>query len=372
MSYQSIDALQRALSENVFHYTRDTKKAAGRALGTIVETISFYLLNEWGFYKDIAIERGLQEYGNTGISHNVEFTMHPLLADFQCKINAVPPLSSSKILRQIGLNGIKATHNILLDKNGILRNACIIGNSEDKTMLATVSNITDDIISVDVYQQRNKPYAMFECKRVGVEEGCKKGPQTIEKAKQGAYVANNASSLQKIRNNKGELFGVLYEGDTPIIAPYEELRQDILYGEDTTLLRNFILTVGIVSNHGNWFSANNMNKELRVLAQSYDWLLFLSDQGLSQFVSELLLDPLPEYEAAQDAFHKSYNERKTNNVFTKTKMDFNAHITLMNYFHNNIQKIESWFNVVSPTGKDMAQLKSELNALKNKNWRSMQ
>ncbi len=44
---------------------------------------------------------------------------------------------------------------------------------------------------------------MFECKRVGVEEGMKKGPQTIEKAKQGAYVAKSVSNLQRVRLNDG-------------------------------------------------------------------------------------------------------------------------------------------------------------------------
>ena len=32
----------------------------------------------------------------------------------------------------------------------------------------------------------DEPFAIFECKRVGVEEGMRKGPQRIEKAKQGA------------------------------------------------------------------------------------------------------------------------------------------------------------------------------------------
>ena len=57
-----------------------------------------------------------------------------------------------------------------------------------------------------------------------------------------------------------------------------------------------VLTVGVVSNHGNWFTSNNHNKELRVLAQSYDWLLFLTDFGLSQFIERLLLSPTAELE----------------------------------------------------------------------------
>ncbi len=37
----------------------------------------------------------------------------------------------------------------------------------------------------------------------------KKGPQTIEKAKQGAYVAKSVSNLQRVRLNDGSQGGVL-------------------------------------------------------------------------------------------------------------------------------------------------------------------
>jgi hypothetical protein len=39
MSYESVDALQKVLVEKVFHYAEDRKKAAGRALGTLVELL---------------------------------------------------------------------------------------------------------------------------------------------------------------------------------------------------------------------------------------------------------------------------------------------------------------------------------------------
>ena len=42
MPYESVDTLQNALTQDVFHYARDAKKAAGRALGTVVEIIAFY------------------------------------------------------------------------------------------------------------------------------------------------------------------------------------------------------------------------------------------------------------------------------------------------------------------------------------------
>ena len=47
MPYPSIDELQKTLSGTVFQHTLDAKKAAGRALGTLIEIITYYLLNEW-------------------------------------------------------------------------------------------------------------------------------------------------------------------------------------------------------------------------------------------------------------------------------------------------------------------------------------
>lgn len=70
--------------------------------------------------------------------------------------------------------------------------------------------------------------------------------------------------------------------------------EEVIASQDAALLQDFVLTVGVVSNHGNWFTAEDHNKELKVLAQSYDWLLFLTDHGLAEFVSELLLNPTPE------------------------------------------------------------------------------
>jgi len=214
-----------------------------------------------------------------------------------------------------------------------------------------------------------KPYAIFECKRVGVEEGTKKGPQTIEKAKQGAYVARTASSLQKIRTDTGEKYGIIYRSDNePYIKPYVELMEEIIYSDDTELLKKFILTVGVVSNHGNWFTAENHNKELKVLAQSYDWLIFLTDNGLAQFIDELILNPTQEYIKVQEAFKSSYTADKKRNVFTKVKMDFDADAVLLKYFSDKLNEIEGWFNIIAPEGKNITELKNELIELRSKNW----
>ena len=86
-------------------------------------------------------------------------------------------------------------NNNLLDTHNVLRNACTIGESADSYLLTSFKAEKQDEYDLLIFEQMQKSYAIFECKRVGVEEGCKKGPQTIEKAKQCAYVARTASSL---------------------------------------------------------------------------------------------------------------------------------------------------------------------------------
>jgi len=374
MAYDSVDKLQNALGEKVFHYTKDKKKAAGRALGTIVEIITFYLIKTWGFNNSTSIERGLVEYGNEDIAHNVEYSLHPIIAEKQITVpNDGKSITATKIYKaldgKIDLTRFTKKSNNLLDTHNILRNACTIGESTDSFLLTSFQKAGDNEHNLLVVEQAQKAYAIFECKRVGIEEGNKKGPQTIEKAKQGAYVARTASSLQKIRTNTGEKYGIIYRSNNePYIKPYVELLDEIIYSDDSALLQKFILTVGVVSNHGNWFTAENHNKELKVLAQSYDWLIFLTDYGLAQFIDELLLNPIHKFTKVQDAFKRSYTANKKRNVFTKIRMDFKADAVLLNYFEEKTNEIESWFNVISPEKKTITKLKDELTELRSKNW----
>ena len=134
------------------------------------------------------------------------------------------------------------------------------------------------------------------------------------------------------------------------------------------MVRDFILTVGVVSNHGNWFTEEDHNKELKVLAQSYDWLLFLTDQGLAEFVSELLLNPTPELADARAAFLQSYGPAASGNRFTKVKMDVRADVVLRHYFAAHAKKIESWFNIIAPDGQSLKKLREELKILNGKDW----
>ena len=372
MSYKSIDTLQKALSEKVFAHTKDSKKAAGRALGTLIEIITYYLLREWDLADCISIERKLAEYGNSSITHNVEFTLHPIIKRSTLTQNNSDRISAKSVAKSLNLSDDFVTkNNMLIDKDLTLKNSCVIAENNSLVIIANIEQLTENEITITTNWQIANPYAMVECKRVGVEEGNKKGPQTIEKAKQGAYVAQTTSSLQKIRNDKGEKFGIIYKNGKALIKPYADLLEEIINSDDIKLLENFTLSVGVVSNHGNWFTSEDQNKELKVLAQSYDWLLFLTDEGLAQFITDLLLEPCTEYKSVQNAFLNSYKEGKKANTFTKTKINHAAHQALCNYFSDHIDEIERWFNIISPEGKSLQVLKDTLSKLANKKWEDL-
>lgn len=378
MSYPSVDQLQKELSRSVFHYAKDKKKAAGRALGTLVEVITFYLLKTWDFYRYIAIERPLPEYSNEDISHNVEYSLHPSYEVIDIQFSSQDlPISVSKIAKALSEKGIflspqQMRTSQLLSSSRVLRNACTIADENGSFLVAILSAYSKTKINVRVNRLFSRPFAIAECKRVGIEEGMKKGPQTIEKAKQGAYVARSVSALQKIRLPSGEIGGVFVSSNGNIIhKKYEDFVNEIINSSDPELLRRFILTIGVVSNHGNWFTSDNHNKELKVLAQSYDWLLFLTDQGLAEFIKDLIMKPTRQYRDIRNAFLNSYRGKSGANQFTKVQMAYDADQVLQQYFGRNLAKVESWFNVIAPRGKPLHALASELRSLSVKNWKAI-
>lgn len=379
MAYDSVDKLQNVLASEVFKHTKDAKKAAGRALGTLVEIITFYMLKSRGFEYSVSIERSLPEYGNPEIVHNVEYSLHPVLR--KVEFDMCPPtlpLTALRIMsntpKSFNLTEFQKTTMTLLSTNGVLRNSCVVGKGRRSHLVATLSpsSVDDTKLRVVLVEQYSHPYAIFECKRVGIEEGMNKGPQTIEKAKQGAYVAKAISSLQKVRTASGKLRGLIYRSDDSCYSkPYAELISEVIRTTDPTLLRDFVLTVGVVSNHGNWFTSDDHNKELRVLAQAYDWLLFLTDEGLSEFITEMLLKPQPTLAPARAAFLSSYAANKKKNQFTKVQMALDADLVLRTYFKRNPKRIEGWFNVITPEWGSMSQLGLQLSKLRDKPWQEI-
>ena len=339
--------------------------------------VGIYLLKSWGYEDYTIIERSIPEYGNNNITHNVEFSLHPKehVGNINLKTDDLP-FTAKKIIKLIKINKqldstkIKGTQ--LLSQSKLLRNSCIIYEDDKKIFVASLRKEKDTAWNISIKKLYIQPFVIFECKRVGVEEGMKKGPQTIEKAKQGAYVARSISSLQKIRMNDGSFYGILQLPSGELqYEPYNKFLKHIIDSNTPDLLRNFVLTAGIVSNHGNWFTSENHNKELKVLAQSYDWLLFLTDEGLSQFVENLLLNTTKRYEPVREAFINSYNSQKTSNSFTKVKISLLADKAIQEYFKENLSKIESWFNIISPIKKNIKHLKLDINSLIQKKWKEI-
>lgn len=377
MAFQSVDQLQKVLMETVFHYAQDKKKAAGRALGTLVEIVTFYALRAWGLRDFIGIERPLPEFGNPDITHNVEYSLHPKLETITISMRDFRlPISTAKLLRllpdhmRLQDDKLPAKTNQLLTTDRVLRNSCTIAEADSGPYVAHLDSFCPGEATITLVHMHRLPFAIFECKRVGIEEGMRKGPQTIEKAKQGAYVARTVSSLQKLRLRDGRMGGVIHRKDGRLYCkPYGELLREVVASDDPDLLDGFILTVGVVSNHGNWFTSDNPNKELKVLAQSYDWLLFLTDQGLSEFIDELLLHPIKELMAAREAFAKSYTGEKGNNRFTKVQMDLSADMALQHFFKHNAERTATWFNVIAPRDVQLATLRTELEQLSKKDWK---
>ncbi|AFZ15360.1 hypothetical protein Cri9333_4580 [Crinalium epipsammum PCC 9333] len=391
MSYESIDEMQKVLAEDVFKHTTDRKKAAGRALGTLVELITYYLIREWNLSRYLTIEWRLPEFGNSEITHNVEFALHPLIHSgvHTLKLSRLP-LTSPKInnipeIKELLNDFTPISSTQILTSNNLQRNRALIGRNHANGNLAiidlldfstfedfdTINSLYNFKAELELSVITPNPFALFECKRVGVEEGAKKGPTTIEKAKQGAYVAKHVSCLQKIRSADGKLFGILPTPNGGFeYELYDVALDKMIYEATPERLKNFILTIGIVSNHGNWFTSDNPNKELLVLKQSYDWLLFLTDHGLTKFIKDLILNPIAQNNAVRQAFLASYDSPRgsgSRNQLTKVKLLRDAHLIISSYLSSNLDEIENeWFNVIAPPKKDIHHLKEHLSLLTQK------
>jgi hypothetical protein len=372
LSYLSVDELQKALADGVFENRQDRKKAAGRALGTIVELITFYILREWGLGPTITIELAIPEFGNPAITHNVEFGLHPIIEKRKIELlRDGKPVTALKILKAIGEDTENRRTNTLLSSGDLQRNSCVLKETGNGFLVANLISESDSAYLIEVANLRKAPFAMVECKRVGIEDGAKKGPTTIEKAKQGAYVATHVSSLQKIRTFGGEMYGARAKPDGGIeLMPWKEELRRLVYDCVGSELQGFVMTVGIVSNHGNWFTSDDPNKEMRVLKQSYDWLLFLNDGGIAEFVSDVVMSNHEVMDAVRKAFADSYTTGVSGkNQFTKVRISYKAHKVLCKYFSEKMKHIEEkWFSVLSPGGEKVETLQDELKKLRDKAW----
>ena len=133
MGYESVDKLQKLLAEEVFSYTSDRKKAAGRALGTFLEIITYYLIKAWHLEHYAAIEKPLPEFANADITHNVEFTLHGSknICDVAYCEGDIP-IGGTTMIRNLSLVSDFTARKpvMLIDKNKIVRNASTLASGE--------------------------------------------------------------------------------------------------------------------------------------------------------------------------------------------------------------------------------------------------
>lgn len=360
-----VEGLQDRLSREVFARTKSPRKAAGRALGTLVEIIAYYVLLSWGLRDSISIETPVGEYGSKDITHNVDYSLHPALENYTFAFSQNKAISCKDIqsrLRNVGIEINAIASKNLLSKNGTLKNGCKISNDTDYRWVA---NLNGD--KVTVTKQRAMPFMLIECKRVGRDAKGNAGPQAIEKAKQGSYVARTVSSLQKIWDNNGNSLGVIYDdANRPTVGDYDTMVSRTIKTDNLKTLSRFIMSVGVVSDHGNWLTSGKPNKELRVLQQSYDWLIFLTDQGLACFVEKVIMSG--RYPAIQNAFYSSHAEKNGKNQFTKSNMLYDAHMEMLCYFIKNKTRVEAWLDVMSPHNRPLSVLKRQIGDLRGKAW----
>ena len=173
MDFDSVDALQRTLAEDVFSYADDRKKAAGRALGTLVEIITYYTLCAWDLSDHIVIERRVSEFANPEIMHNVEFSLHPVHSKHIVNISPLSlPITPAKIRPHLPLlSEHELKSNQVLNNNSIKRNAAVLLEKESGPVVANVETLEESHCALSVCDLSADPFAIFECKRVGVEVG---------------------------------------------------------------------------------------------------------------------------------------------------------------------------------------------------------
>ena len=83
----------------------------------------------------------------------------------------------------------------------------------------------------------------FRMQAVGLDARHGKGPQAIEKAKQGSYVARTASCLQRVQDVHGNNMGVIYDANNEYtVGPYDRAVHDIIHSE-REMPPAFVMTV---------------------------------------------------------------------------------------------------------------------------------
>jgi len=365
----TVDDLQQQLMNEFFDRKRSPKKAAGRALGVIQEVITYYTLRSMGVYKSVFLEGRLPEYNPTkpALTHNAEFTIHNVVEEQEVELDktTIGDKEYSYYLKEIsGLE--KDVNEQLVERlyeGGIRLFAVPIGKKSEldfrhEGIMRVAEWISESRGQVRVLQQR--PVAYVECKRVGLEEGTTSGPQTIEKAKQAAYVAGHSSAIQGLRGPLTK-HGTYYDTDQEqwIVKLYEDIWNDIINRD--LEVEHAIRSIIFVGNHVNWYPGGDMSKDLQVMVDNHDWAVWVEDNALVDFSTEFLF---ARNSKVGEAFRMHHSDDRSSGVryFSKQSIWEPAHRELLDFFESKFDHVrDDWFRVLGRDGEDtIADLGAEL------------
>jgi len=361
-SFGAIDEAQMALANEIFDSRESPKKAAGRAIGTLQEILAYSVLHHYELDSRTYLEYPLPEQGLEEVTHEVEFSIHPKVGERGAEIsgrkheNATLSDLDASSLYDSKANRLKKPTLVHHDDDGWDR----IRTNPGLLKQDDLKNWEYDSIPIAYYNNGNKkivlldpqPIGFIECKRVGLEEGTTSGPQTIEKAKQATLVAFRTSRLQKIITSDGKK-GLLIDDDHVEVGNFEELWEDTLSEGDPEELRGVVRSVLFFSNHGNWYPQDNEGKGVKMIKSSFDWAVWVEDEGLIELIEFVLNDT-----DMRNAFNLHVESSET--ILTKSKFESDARESMLEFVSSNWDRIsEDWFTVLEPEGKSIEDLMDE-------------
>jgi hypothetical protein len=95
----------------------------------------------------------------------------------------------------------------------------------------------------------------------------------------------------------------------------------------------------------NWFPEGVAKKDIKVLVENYDWVIWVEDAALFQFAEDLLFKETRVAEAFQR--QHSSTRKVGERLFSKQSMWIPAHEGLCRYMASNYQEIKKkWFKVL--------------------------
>jgi len=369
----TVDDAQKYLKEAFFQHAKSQKKAAGRAIGTILEIIVYFILETYDLIKNMTVEYRLPEYGPNDVVHNVEYGIHPNIGTIQSEMsgtvhkNLQIPRSIQKAFgnsKDLKRSIRVLEYNNKADRKIRINNRLFVSNIVDWNYDEIFVGHLLDNSKGEILVLQKSPIAYIECKRVGREEGTKTGPTSIEKAKQASYVALRTSRLQKFFGDDA-IYGILpirtKDGIGFRVEPYSDLWLDLLRKERYEDLIGVVRSTVFVSNHVNWYINDREKKDLSVIKQSHDWTIWVNDYGIVEFIDKFLNKDC----AVKDAFTLTYIDRKGGgSLFTKTRMETEAYALLNKFFRSNIEHVKkNWLKVLSPSDRSLDDMMKELKTI---------